>query len=68
MPKWTKVRFLHSNSLGIPNLGDNPNNNTTLFDIHIGFITNSSNQIFNLQVLIITSLIESFLLKCLTQN
>ena len=32
MPKWTKVRFLYSNSLGIPNLGDNPNNNTTLFD------------------------------------
>ena len=34
MSKWTKVRFLYSNSLGIPNLGDNPNNNTTLFNTH----------------------------------
>ena len=32
MPKWTKVWFLYFNSLGIPNLGDNPNNNATLFD------------------------------------
>ena len=32
MPKWTKVQFLYSNSLGIPNFGDNLNNNTTLFD------------------------------------
>ena len=32
MPKWTKVLLLYSNSLGIPNLGENPNNDTTLFD------------------------------------
>ena len=32
MPKWTKVRFLYYNSLAISNLGNNPNNNATLFD------------------------------------
>ena len=32
MPTWTKARFLYSNSLGIPNLRGNSNNNTTLFD------------------------------------
>ena len=32
MPKWTKVRFLYYNSLAISNLGNNLNNNTTLFD------------------------------------
>ena len=60
--------LLYSNSLGIPNLGDNLNYNTNLFDTsywiyHQLFKSNS-----NLQVLIIKSLNESFLLKCLTQN
>ena len=68
MPKWTKVQFLYSNSLSTLNLGDNPNNNTTFLILPIGFITNYSNQIANLQVLIIKALMEYFLLKCLTQN
>ena len=67
MPKWTTVRFLCSNSLGKLNLGDNPNNNTTLFDTshwiyHRLFKSNRQSTGIN------NYAINFFLLKCLTQN
>ena len=68
MLKCTKVQFLYSNSLGISNLRDNPNSNTTLLDTsywiyHQLFKSNRQSTSIKIKLLI-----ESFSLKFLPQN